>query len=402
MSLLRIAMDVGYSDRDRINVGLVLILSGAMFLNLLARTVFSPLLLAIEEDLGISHKTATQFFLFISAGYSIGMLGSGYLSPRLTHRYTIIAALLVGGVSLFCVAILNSLNLIRLFLFLLGCGMGLYLPSGLAIITETNQERNLGKAFAIHEIGPNLSLILAPIFAQAFLGGSRWRLSLAVLGVLCFLQSAVILVFLRDVKGSGEGYTPANLKSILLSSRFWIMMIFFCLAIGASLGVYSVLPAFLVSERGMGLPLVNSLVGISRISGLVIIFLAGLLVDRFGVKWLLATIIALTGVTTVLLSIQMKPVLLAAVFLQPIFVESFFPIALTMTAGMWPKRSYNVAISLMIPVSLLVGGGVIPSLLGILGERGSFATGFSVMGAVVTVCTFLVFLLDGTRGRKNG
>jgi MFS family permease len=399
---MRAAMDIGYSNRDRINVGLLLILSGAMFLSLLARTVFSPLLLAIEEDLGISHKTATQFFLFISAGYSAGMLGSGYVSTRLTHRYTMVAALLIGGVSLFCVALFNSLNLIRLFLFLLGGGMGLYLPSGLATITETNSERNLGKAFAIHEIGPNISLILAPIFAQAFLGGSRWRLSLAVLGVLCFIQSAVILVFLHDVKGSGEGYTLANLKSILLSSRFWIMMIFFCLAIGAALGVYSVLPAFLASEHGMEFRLVNSLVGISRISGLVIIFLAGILVDRFGVKWLLAAIIALMGVTTVLLSFRMKPVLLAAVFLQPIFVESFFPIALTMTAGMWPKKSYNVAISLMIPASILIGGGVIPSLLGILGEHGSFATGFWILGVVVTVCTFLVFLLDGSGGRKNG
>jgi NNP family nitrate/nitrite transporter-like MFS transporter len=73
-------------DDMRINVGMTLILSGAVFLNLLVRTVFSPLLLVIEGDLGISHKEATQFFLLISTGYSAGMLCSGYVSPKVTHR----------------------------------------------------------------------------------------------------------------------------------------------------------------------------------------------------------------------------------------------------------------------------------------------------------------------------
>jgi NNP family nitrate/nitrite transporter-like MFS transporter len=391
-------MGIEISDRQQLNIRLILILSGTMFLNLLSRAVFSPLLLTIEEDLMISHKTATQFFLFISAGYSIGMLSSGYLSSRLTHRYTIVTALLTGGISLFCISFLHSLSFIRLLMFFLGGGMGLYLPSGLAMIAQSNHERSIGKAFSLHELGPNMSLILAPLYAQAFISGSSWRMSLLVLSILCFLYAAIILIFLREFKGYGEGFTPANLRNILLSSGFWIMMLFFCLAIGATLGVYSVLPTYLVAERGMPLRLVNSLVGVSRVSGLAIILLAGVLVDRFGVKWLLAAVIALSGVTTMLLSFSVKPVLIAALFLQPIFIECFFPVALTETASMWPKSSYNIAISLMIPTSLLIGGGVVPSLMGILGERGAFGLGFFVIGAVITLCSMFVFLLKKSRG----
>jgi NNP family nitrate/nitrite transporter-like MFS transporter len=381
------------SDRAQLNMRPLLILSGAMFLSLLARTVFSPLLLVIEGDLGISHKAATQFFLFISVGYSAGMLLSGYLSALLTHRYTIVTAFLTAGISLCCTAFTTSLNAIRLLLLLLGGGAGLYTPSGLAMIMISNDESNLGKAFSIHEIGPNLSLILAPIYAQLFLSNSSWRMGLLILGALCIVHAAVVLIALRDFRGSGEGFTPVNLRNILLSSRFWIMMLFFCLAIGATLGVYSVLPTYLVVERGMGLRLVNSLVGISRVSGIAILFLVGILVDRVGVKWLLAASIALTGLTTAFLSLPAKSVLLVALFLQPIFIESFFPVALTETANLWPRSSYNVAISLMLPSSLLIGGGVVPSLLGVLGERGSFALGFFVMGAVITVCSVFTFML---------
>jgi len=381
-----------------INVGTTLVLSGAVFLNLLVRTVFSPLLLAIEGDLGISHKEATQFFLLISAGYSAGMLGSGYVSQKVTHRGTIVLALSTGGACLLCISFLHSLHLIRIFLFLLGGGLGLYLPSGLATIREMTSERNLGKAFSIHEIGPNLSLILAPIYAQVFVANASWRLGLAVLGGACMLYSAVLFVLLRGFGGMGEGFTLKNLKSILLSGRFWIMVLFFCLAIGATLGVYSVLPTYLVVERGMPLRTVNTYIGISRISGIAAIFLIGLLTDRFGVKRVLFFVLALSGMTTALLGVPVRRVLLVSLFLQPIIIECFFPVALTQTASLWSKSSYNIAISFMIPSSIVIGGGVFPMLMGLLGEQGNFALGFWLLGAVIAGCAWLVFILKGIRG----
>jgi NNP family nitrate/nitrite transporter-like MFS transporter len=385
-------------DDMRINVGMTLILSGAVFLNLLVRTVFSPLLLVIEGDLGISHKEATQFFLLISTGYSAGMLCSGYVSPKVTHRGTIVLALSTGGACLLCISFLHSLHLIRIFLLLLGGGLGLYLPSGLATIREMTGERNLGKAFSIHEIGPNLSLILAPIYAQVFIANASWRLGLTMLGGTCMLYSAVLFVLLRGFGGTGQGVTLKNLKSILLSGRFWIMVLFFCLAIGATLGVYSVLPTYLVVERGMPLRTVNAYIGISRISGIGAIFLIGLLTDRFGVKRVLFFVLALSGVTTALLGVPVRRVLLGSLFLQPIIIECFFPVALTQTAAMWSKTSYNIAISLVIPFSLLIGGGVFPMLMGLLGEQGNFALGFWLLGAIIAGCAGIVFALKDEGG----
>ena len=380
-------------DDTHINVWMVLILSGGMFLNLLVRTVFSPLLLSIEGDLGISHKEATQFFLLISAGYSAGMLVSGYVSSKITHRGTVALAIFTGGVCLIIISFLHSLHLIRFLLFLTGGGLGLYLPSGLAMIRETVGERSLGKAFSIHEIGPNFSLILAPVFAQAFVTKATWRTGIAMIGGVCILYAAALLVLLRGLDGRGEGLTLKNLKDILLSSRFWIMVLFFCLAIGATLGVYSVLPTYLVVERGMPLHTVNNYIGISRISGIAAIFLIGLLTDKFGVKSVLFFIIALSGVTTVLLGIPPRGVLLVSLFLQPVIIACFFPVGLTQAAAMWSKSSYNIAISLMVPSSLVIGGGVFPMLLGLLGERGDFALGLVLLGAVTIACTGFVFLL---------
>jgi NNP family nitrate/nitrite transporter-like MFS transporter len=372
--------------------GLIFLLSGVFFLIMLSRMIFSPLLLSIEQDFGITHKVATTFFLFISLGYGIGMLLSGYVSSVLSHRYTIITGLLIGGISLLGSAFLGSLKVIRVFLFLLGAGMGVFFPSGLTTIADSVEKKQHGKAFSIFEIGPNLSLILAPLYAQLFLAFSSWRLSLCVLGTLCLLYCVVLFILLKEGRVLGERFNPTNLKAILLDPLFWIMTLLICLNTGASLGVYSILPTYMIAERGMAQGLVNTIVGLSRVSGIPMLFITGVLADRFGARRLLAVIVALSGVATGLIGFDLGPLLIAVVFIQPIMLTCFFPVFLTETAHLWHESSYNVVISLMIPVAVAIGAGAVPALMGIAAEHGSFAIGFKVLGTVILLSLSSLFL----------
>jgi NNP family nitrate/nitrite transporter-like MFS transporter len=390
-------------DRNRkpINLRLIFLISGISFLNLLSRTLFSPLLLSIEQGLGITHKVATTFFLFVSLGYGIGMLMSGYISSVLSHRYTIITGLLIGGVSLIGVGFLRSVNGIRFFIFLLGVGMGVYFPSGITTVANSVEKKHRGKAISIHEIGPNLSFVLAPIYAQLFIAKSSWRLSLFALGGFCLLYCTVISILLKEGRDLGERFNTTNLKDILLNPTFWVMTLFICLICGATLGVYSILPTYLIAERGMAQRLANEIVGLSRVSGIPIIFLTGILADRLGAKRLLAIIVALAGVTTGLIGFDLGSFLIVVVFIQPIVVTCFFPVLLTEISHLWSKSSYNVVISLMIPVSVAAGGGVVPALMGIAGEHGSFAIGFMVLGAVILLSLFSLFLLKERKYERS-
>ena len=67
-------------------------------INFIARIILSPLLPTIEKELGISHGQAGSFFFLISAGYVIGLLGSGFLASRSSHRITIVIS--TAGVGL--------------------------------------------------------------------------------------------------------------------------------------------------------------------------------------------------------------------------------------------------------------------------------------------------------------
>ena len=74
-------------------LGPILFLTTIFFLNFIGRIVFAPLMPSIENNLGLDHTEAGSMFLLISLGYFISLLGSGFLSCRLTHRKTIIISI---------------------------------------------------------------------------------------------------------------------------------------------------------------------------------------------------------------------------------------------------------------------------------------------------------------------
>ena len=132
-----------------------------------ARIGFSPLLPAIEKDLGLSHALAASFFLFISIGYVPATLLSGLVSARIGHRATILASILAAGAVMLLISRSQSLGAIRAGLVLLGAVSGLYLPSAIPTATSLARRGGEGRALAVHELAPNLAFILVPLAAAA-------------------------------------------------------------------------------------------------------------------------------------------------------------------------------------------------------------------------------------------
>jgi NNP family nitrate/nitrite transporter-like MFS transporter len=153
----------------------LLFLVGIFFLNFISRIVLSPLLPTVEKDLKIGHDEAGSLFFMISLGYFIGLLFSGFISSRLTHRKTILLSAIALGGALMMVSISHHLWMIHLGLIFLGIAAGFYLPSGIATVTELVRPEHWGKAIAIYELAPNLASIIAPLLAEALLGVFSWR-----------------------------------------------------------------------------------------------------------------------------------------------------------------------------------------------------------------------------------
>ena len=361
----------------------LLFLVGIFFLNFISRIVLSPLLPTVEKDLKIGHDEAGTLFFMISLGYCIGLLFSGFISSRLTHRKTILLSAIALGGALMMVSISHHLWMIHLGLIFLGIAAGFYLPSGIATVTELVRPEHWGKAIAIHELAPNLAFIVAPLLAEALLGVFSWRGVLMWSGAGSVVSGVIFIIFGKGGDFAGEAPNVRTLRIILKEPSFWFMMGLFSLGIGASFGVYTMLPLYLVAEKGMDRTWANTFVASSRIFTLGSSILVGWITDRVGPRKTLMGVFMATGIVTLLLGLVSGAWIILIVFLHSILATSFFPAGFAALSRIGSGRLKNVGVSLTVPVGFLLGGGVIAAGLGIMGEMGSFALGFILFGVVL-------------------
>jgi NNP family nitrate/nitrite transporter-like MFS transporter len=369
------------------------LLTAIFYLNFFARIVFAPLLPRMEESLVLSHGEAGSFFLFLSCGYFVSLLGSSFLAARVSHQQIIGWSMLTISGSLLLIAAGNSLSFLRGAFFLLGLTSGLYLPSAVATISALYASHQWGRVFAVHELAPNLAFLSAPLAASLMLAYLDWQQSILLLAVLCFCAGSAYLRLGRGRDLHGKPPDLATWLQILRQGDFRFLVLLYTMGIAGTLGVFSILPLYLVTDHLMPLQEANALVGLSRIGTLFTTLLGGWLADRFGNRRTMAAVLFFSGVATSCLGIAHGPALFALIILQTSIAVCFFPAAFSVLAGFTAPETRNVVISLTVPFAFLGGGGLLPYLIATLAETGSFRTGLICAGLFITTGSLLLPLL---------
>lgn len=390
--------DSTYQPFNRVLSGL-LFLTAIFLLNFISRVIFAPLLPVIEQDLGLSHTDSGAFFLIISAGYFFSILSSGFVSARLSHKKTIVFSTITSGVILCLLPLCTTFIHILLVLFFLGLGAGLYLPSGLAAITAVVSPAYMARGMAIHELAPNIGFVLAPFIAAFLTTWLSWSHGLLVFGVLLVVVGIAYGLWAKP--GAGYGVKPdiAVCRSIISTREFWLMVLLFSLGICSTLGIYTMLPLYLVVDRNLGQVEANNLVALSRIGAVIMPLAGGWLGDRFGNRLVMTLVLFAGGLLTIPIGLLSGTSMLFFIILQPMLAVCFFPSGFTVLSRIGPAGGGNVAVSLCIPLSFLLGGGVIPLLIGVIGDYLTLGAGFIFAGVVISCGGFWALLLLGREKR---
>lgn len=367
----------------------LLLLTSIFFVNFLARIILAPLMPGIESDLAISHAEAGSLFLVISLGYFVSLLGSGFISSRLTHKRTIIFSAMTMGLALISISFCPGLRSMRLGAFCLGVAAGPYLPSAIATLTTLFESRHWGRAIAIHELAPNLSFVLAPLICEIVLYRYTWRAVFVLMGLVAMVLSMVFMRFGRGGDFSGDPLGFASVRGIVSKPVFWVMVALFGLAISSTLGIYSMLSLYLVTEHGMERQWANTVIGLSRVASIAVTFAGGWATDRFGPRVVLKAVFLLTGLTTVFIGVASSAWVTVAVFLQPIMAVCFFPAGLAALSMASSSGDRNIAVSLTVPLAFIMGGGATPTFVGYMGDVSSFGAGITLVGGAILLGSFI-------------
>jgi NNP family nitrate/nitrite transporter-like MFS transporter len=352
--------------------------------NFSSRIILAPLIPEIEVNFNLTHAGAGALFFLISIGYFIAITGSGFINAHLNHKRTIILSNTALGLALIGTAISRDVWLLRLGLFIVGMTAGLYLPSAISTLTGLIISKHWGKALAIHDIAPNLSFVAAPLIAEVVMTRFTWRIAFMLFGLAALVMSPIFARFGRGGEFVGEAPGFLSFRELFAKSSFWVMVFLFSIGICSTLGIYTMLPLYLVTEHAIDRNLANTLIALSRLSGLAMVFAGGWAADRFGPKRTLKVVLIITGFMTVLLGIVPASYIPIIVFLQPLVAVCFFPAGFAALSFIVPPKSRNIAVSLTIPLGFLIGGGVVPIFLGIIGDIRSFALGIAICGGLIT------------------
>ena len=390
---------VPFQESLRITLFLALL----FMLTFASRVILAPLLPAVEQEFGISHSQAGSIFLMISIGLFMAPVCSGYISSKINHRGALGVSALVVGLAMVSLAFIDSFLILRLVMILIGVAAGLHLPSAIATITAEVKRGDWGKALGVHQSAPPLAFVSAPLLVAALLGVLSWRTMLVLLGALTLLSVIAYKGFGRGGDFPGRVPNFSIVKTIIGKSSFWIMVALFAMAMGGTVGIYTMIPLFLVNERGMDLPWASTLLGLSQISGLFMVFFAGWVTDRIGQKTAMGVVLLAGGILTILLGILRGGWLVVDIFVQPAFLSSFFPGAFAALSRVTPPNMRSVVSAIGPPTAFLLGGGLIPALVGYAGETYTFSLGFILVGCFMLVGPMILFFLKlGEHDEEEG
>ena len=368
-------------------------LTPIFLVNFTGRVVFAPLMPTLEKEVSITHSQAGGLFFLIILGYFVSVLSAGFVSSKLTHRRTIVLSATTLGLALILVSVCTRLWPTAIALLFVGLASGLYLPSAIAILTSAIDSRHWGKALAIHELAPSLGFILAPLLSEGFLRLFSWRGAPAFLGAGSVILGLAFARFGRGGEFQNEPPGFQSFKALLKQPSFLIMIVLFGLGLVGNYGIFTMLPLYLVTERGLEQSWANTLIALSRISGLGMTFLAGLVTDRIGPRRTLIGAFLLTGSATVLLGLFPYPLIVVPILVQPMLAVCFFPPGFAALSFIGSSKVRSVAVSLAVPLGFLFGGGAVPFGISVMGELGIFGLGISLAGGLILVGAFLAWHL---------
>lgn len=371
-------------------LGPVILLSFVFFVNFVARQITGPSLPALEEELSLSHSHSGLFILLIGVGFCLSQLGSSLIAARWGYRFCILLS--IWGMAAACILIGFSHSVWLLYPLFLAMGMagGLYVPSGIALVTLLVRPQDWGKAMGIHELAPNFALISVPFVATLAVVLGTWRWGYQGCGVVLAGLGTLYLFIGSDVRERPSLPSFVLIREVASKPSFWQLSILISLAVGVETGVYSMTPLYLVSERGFSLAEANGLLGLSRIPSVFLVLLVGWLTDRLNPPMAITLALAATGVAIIVLGIGPDETLVAAIFIQASASACLFPPILSMASANSSTANRALTLSLSIAVAPIIGGGILPAVIAVAGDFFSFGIGMAAAGLVTLSGIFLV------------
>jgi MFS family permease len=357
------------------------------FLNFNMRTIFSPLLPIIEDEFLVNHARATSILTTLAVGYGSSLFLAGLFAGRFGYRRTILTSFYVSSAVFLCMPFVNDFRQLYWSSFVIGLSMGAYMPSIIPLIAESFSEEHWGTAIVVHDCAAPIAIFATPFIALCLLHFTGWRW-IFILYAGLFIVAATAFGFLsQEVKI--RPLQKVAIGALVKNRSLWILGTLSIVAVGVNLGIYCIVPLYLTKELLLDIGFANTILGISRLGGIVIAVVTGFFINRLDLQKAISFILLISGILTILLGFVSARFTGLVLFFQTTCVTVFFPISLVLTAKVFSRETRGMAMGVLGTISSIVGVGFIPYFLGLSGDLVSFRFGIILLGVLAILSSWL-------------
>jgi NNP family nitrate/nitrite transporter-like MFS transporter len=359
------------------------------YVNFIAKSITSPLMPLIEDEFAITHAMAGVLFFCFWIGNTISVFYAGFMSLKIGYKRSILVSFYGMTIAFIIMRFATSYVSFASIAFLLGLASGIYLPCGIPLITAVFSRDNWGKAISVHETAAGFGMLTVPFMVTMIISVMNWKNIFLIMSAACLILGVILHVTSPDPRP--EKIEKGGMMEIVKSKDFWIMTALWSSCAVASMGIFNVIPLFLIKERGIPIETANTIFGISRIGGFIAMISVGFIIDRFNLKKLLFVLLFAAGITTIAIAVISAPWLLSSVlFLQATFSVVFFPAGLVAISRLTTLSERSVFTGILMSMSGIIGPGLSPIVLGAIADRWSFQAGILGTGVIIVAACMLV------------
>lgn len=378
-------------------------------LNYLDRQMLSTMADSMKVD--ISELQDPKYFGYLMAVFLwiYGLMSplAGVIADRMSRKWLIVGSLLVWSAVTFLMGMSSSYNTIFVLRAIMGISEALYIPAGLALITEYHTGRTRSLAVGIHMTGLYMGQALGG-FGATVAHHFSWQTTFISFGLAGVVYAFVLAMALRDkrevsVIGQKSAVTNPDaipfgkgLKRLFGNVAFWVILIYFAAPSLPGWATKNWLPTLFRDSLGIDMQHAGPLSTISiAFSSFVGVIVGGMLSDRWvqrnlrGRVYIGAIGLALTIPALIFLGLGHGMVtIIGAALCFGVGYGMFDANNMPILCQFVPDNLRSTAYGFMNMVGVF-SGALITQVLGAWTGEGNLGLGFAMLAGIVLVALLL-------------
>ena len=401
-------------DKNRYYPWLVVaLLWGVALLNYMDRQMLSTMKAEMMVDIAELESAANfgrlmAVFLWI---YGLVSPFAGMVADRINRKWLIVGSLFVWSFVTLMMGYATSFEQLYALRAIMGISEALYIPAGLALITDYHDEKSRSLAVGIHMTGLYAGQALGG-FGATIASAHSWQDTFHWFGIAGILYSLILIAFLRekrtlyrpaaDLRASQENPIAGAFKGVgilLTNVAFWIILFFFATSSLPGWATKNWLPTLFADSLSIPMaeagPLATFTIAFSSFLGVIA---GGLLSDR----WIRTNIRGRIYTSVIGLALTI-PALLLLGFGNNLPMIVTGGLCFGIGFGMFDANNMPILCQFVSPrhrataygIMNMIGvfaGAVITKTLGESTDAGNLGRDFALMAGVVFIALLLEFL----------